>query len=319
MAGGGSGSTLPAGRKATLAAFLQELRATRRATWGNPFGYLFIAPALILYLIFNVWPIIRGFLMAFTDYRFLYPETRWAFNGLANFQEMVNDKDFWFSLGISIRYSLMVIPTVIVLSLFLAVIISRVRHLTAFYRWVVYLPTILPIAVTFLMWKEFYDPRFGFINANLKLLGIHPLPKWLGSTKTALPCIAAADVWRSIGFPTLLFLIGIYNINRELYEAAAIDGANAWQQFWQITIPLLRPTFMLVLVLNSAILGATEQVMIMTGGGPQKATLTIGLYLYNIAFTYGDLRLGYAAAISLVLGLISAGFSAFWFKVLREE
>jgi multiple sugar transport system permease protein len=288
-------------------------------TWGNPFGYLFIAPAIILYLVFNIWPLVRGLTMAFTDYRFIYTDTAWDFNGVANYVEMVGDASFWRAFGISVRYTLIVIPLVIVMSLIIAVCISNVLHLSGFYRWMVYLPTILPIAVTLLMWKEFYDPTFGFINVTLRHWGIENPPKWLGDVKLALPCVAVTDIWRSFGFPTLLFVIGIYNINRELYEAAAIDGANGWQQFWSITLPLLRPILMLVLVLNSNILGATEQMMVMTGGGPQNATMSLGLYLYQMAFQFGDLRLGYAAAISLVVGLLGATMTGFWFRVLREK
>ncbi len=305
-------------KTATLSSFFREIGRARRAGWGNLFGYLFIAPALILYLVFSVWPIFRGLAMAFTDYRFIYPDSRWDFNGVSNFAQMVTDESFWDSLGISLRFTVMVVPTRILLALLIAVLISKVRAGEGFYRWIVYLPTILPIAVTFLMWREFFDERYGFINANLQALGIENLPRWLGSTKLALPAVAAADVWRGFGFPTLLFLIGIYNINTELYEAAAIDGASSWRQFWGITLPLLKPVLTVVLILNANILGATQQAMIMTGGGPQDSTMTLGLYLYDVAFRWGDMRLGYSAAVSLVLGLLGAGLSLFWFRILRE-
>jgi multiple sugar transport system permease protein len=257
--------------------------------------------------------------MAFTDYRFIHPGTAWDFNGVANYVEMIGDDRFWSSLGISVRYTLIVVPIIIVLSLVIAVCISKVLNLSGFYRWAVYLPTILPIAVTLLMWREFYSPTFGFINVTLRHWGIEHPPRWLGDTDLALLSVAVTEIWRSFGFPTLLFVIGIYSINRELYEAAAIDGANGWLQFWSITLPLLRPMFLLVLVLNSNILGATEQMMVMTGGGPQNATLSLGLYLYQIAFQFGDLRLGYAAAIGLVVGLLGATMSGFWFRVLRDK
>jgi len=306
-------------RAETLRAFGRALRGARAEAWGNPFGYLFIAPAIVLYLVFNIWPLLRGFTMAFTDYRFIYPDTIWDFNGLGNFAEMVNDRAFWRAFNVSIRYTIMVIPTLLVLAMIIAVLISRVRNLAGFYRWIIYLPTILPIAVTLLMWREFYDPTFGFINVTLRHWGVQNPPKWLGDVKLALYCVAVTDIWRSLGFPALLFIIGIYNINRELYEAAAIDGASGWMQFWKITLPLLRPVLTLVLVLNSNILGATEQMMVMTGGGPQNATMSLGLFLYNMAFQFGDLRLGYAAAIGLAVGLLGATMTAFWFRVLRPK
>ena len=306
-------------RAETIRELGRAVKGARSEGWGNIFGYVFIAPALLLYLVFSVWPIFRGLIMAFTDYRFIYPETILDFNGVQNFAEMFADKVFWRSFGISVRYTLMVIPTLIALSLLIAVIISRVQHAAGFYRWMIYLPTILPIAVTLLMWREFYDPTFGFINVTLRHWGVQSPPKWLGDVKLALGCVAVTDIWRGFGFPALLFLIGIYNINRELYEAASIDGATGWMQFWKITLPLLRPVLTLVLVLNSNILGATEQMMVMTAGGPQDATLSLGLYLYQIAFTFGDLRVGYAAAVSLVVGLLGVTLTGFWFRVLRPK
>ena len=306
--------------RGTITAFIREVQTARRSKErSNFFGYLFIAPALALFLVFQIWPIIRGLSMAFTDYRFVYPDTMWDWNGLANYQEMIKDKVFWDSVWISTRYTLIVVPSVLIISLLLAVLISKVRHWTGFYRWSVYLPTILPIAVTLLMFSEFYNNKFGFINANLRALGMSRPPNWLGQVKTALGAVAVTDIWRGFGFPTLLFLIGIYGISQEVYEAASIDGANPWHQFSQITIPLLKPTFMLVLVLYSGIAGATEQMMILTNGGPQNSTRTVGLYYYQVAFQFGDLRLGYASAMALFLGLISAAMAAFWFRVLRER
>ena len=306
-------------RAETLQALGRAVKGARLEAWGNLFGYLFIAPAIALYLVFNIWPLLRGFTMAFTDYRFIYPDTIWDFNGGANFVEMVKDDDFWSAFGVSIRYTLMVIPALLAFAMAVAVLISRVRHVAGFYRWIIYLPTILPIAVTLLMWREFYDPTFGFINVTLRSWGVQRPPKWLGDVKLALGCVAVTDIWRSFGFPALLFIIGIYSINRELYEAASIDGANGWMQFWGITLPLLRPVLTLVLVLNSNILGATEQMMVMTAGGPQNATLSLGLFLYNMAFLFGDLRLGYSAAIGLTVGLLGATLTGFWFRVLRPR
>jgi multiple sugar transport system permease protein len=285
----------------------------------NPFGYLFIAPALILYLVFNIWTIIRGFLMAFTDYRFIYPDTRWDFNGFNNYREMISDPDFWQSLGVTIRYSLMVLPATILLALLLALVIGKVRRGMGFYRWMVYLPVVLPVAVTFLMFGEMYNFRLGFINSVLQDWGVESPPNWLGDVNYVLPSLAVGDVWRSFGFPTLLFLIGIYNIDSELYDAAAIDGATALQRLWYITLPLLNPIIALVLVLNLAVVPATtDPMLILTEGGPQEASRTLGLYLYQIAFLFGDLRLGYAAAMNLILGLATALASLIIFRRLRE-
>lgn len=310
--------TEPIRAQRNLAALRPVLRSKRvERIWNNLLGYLFIAPAMTLFLVFNIWPIIRGLLMAFTDYRFIYPDTRWDFNGLDNFVEMMGDRAAHNALLVAGRYFLMVVPVTILLALVIAVLISRVRTGTAFYRWVVYLPSILPVAVSFLMFKEMYGMRFGFINTNLRALGVQSPPDWLGNVATALPALAAANIWIIFGFPTLLFLIGIYNISREIYEAAALDGANLVQQVWFITMPLLKPTFALVMVLLLGVLGTTDPMLILTNGGPQRSTTTIGFYLYQVAFQLGDLRLGYASALSLVVGLASALIAGIIFRWSR--
>src|SRR5690606_39042032 len=139
-----------------------------------------------------------------------------------------------------------------------------------------------------------------FINNFLRSNGIAEPPRWLGDPAWVLPSLAIIEIWRSFGFPALLFLVGLYSIPGELYEAASIDGAGTWTQVWTITLPLLRPVLTLVVVLNAHIIGATEQILLTTQGGPQEASHTLGYYLYNLAFALGDLRLGYSAALSLV-------------------
>lgn len=302
---------------------------TQRATGGKKrdsflrndlLGYLFIAPALILYLVFNIWPLFRGILMAFTDYRFVYPETRWAFNGVENFVKLFESVRVQEAAVVSAKYSLLVVPVVLVLALFTAILISRVRRGSGFYRWTVYLPTILPVAVSFLMFRQMYAPNFGLINSFLRGLGIEDPPFWLGEVATALPAVGAAHLWIIFGFPTLLFLIGIYNIGEELYEAASLDGASRWQQFLFITLPLLKPTTAMVLILIvPGVFGVTDPMLILTQGGPQGSTQTLGYYLYDIAFVRGDLRLGYASAISLVVSLVTAALVALIFRWSRER
>ena len=301
---------------------LNSLRRPRPRSDGrnNPFGYLFIAPALLLYLVFNIWPVFRGVAMAFTDFRFIYPDTRWDFNGVANFSEMLRDDDFWQSLGVSLRYTAFVLPITVLIAFFLAIVISKVTRGAGFYRWAIYLPVILPVAVTFLMFGEMYGSKFGFINAVLRELGVRRPPNWLGDVTYALPAIGAADIWRGIGFPTLLFLVGAYAIDAEIYEAARIDGASGWQQVFHISVPLLKPVFALVIVLGLATIpGVTEPMLLLTNGGPQDSTRSLGLYAYQTAFQLGDLRLGYAAAMNLVLGVASALAALLVFLVLRRD
>jgi multiple sugar transport system permease protein len=295
----------------------QQRREPKRT---NPLGYVFIAPALILYLIFNIWPMIRGFVMAFTDYRFVYPDSQWAFNGLENFAKMFADKKALAAFGITLKYAVVVLPLVIVIALAVAVLISRVKIAAPLFRWVVYLPSVLPVAVSFLMFRELFGAKFGFINQSLRNFGVANPPQWLQQVPTALPTLGAAHIWIIFGFPTLLFLIGIYNIGSELYEAASLDGASGRQQFRFITLPLLRPTFTVVItLLLPGIILITDPMVIVTQGGPQDSTKTLGLYLYQTAFQTGDLRLGYAAAISLMLSLLISVAVIVVFWLTRER
>lgn len=313
-------------QRTTLAEIRHQLRAVRTQKWGNLWGYLFIAPALLLYLIFQGWPIVRGLYMAFSDYRWIIPATHgWrSFNGWANFRELWGDETFWRSLGIAVKFTLVFVPATLVLALFVAVMIAQVknRYLAGFYRVVSYLPVILPVSVAMVVWRSIYHTEFGYLNHFLKtVVGIPKPPNWLGSSTWALWAVLLAAVWMSFGHQALLFLIGIYNINSEQYEAAAIDGAGSWAQFRYITLPWLKPIFVIVLVLSAGVLGTTAEMLVLfnTSGGPAESALTVGLYIYRVAFAVGDMRMGYAAAMSLVLGLLSMLISGVIFRLLRTE
>ncbi len=298
----------------------------RTSSWlrGATMGYLFILPALVLYITFSAYPLVRGLTIAFSDYRFLVPNHQ-PFNGLDNFIEMVNDRMFWESFQRSAYYTAIYTPLNIGLALLIALLISKILNPleAAIYRVVAYLPVVLPIAVALLLWKQLLNPQFGYINYFLReWIGMANPPAWLAEPDWVIPTLATAAVWKNVGQNILLFLIGLYNINRELYEAAAMDGANGWRQFLHITMPLLRPTFVVVLVLAAGIIGTAEESLIMfgrTAAGPQNAGMLIGRYSYDIAFYLGDMRWGYAAAINLTMGIISMIMAAIIFKLLRSE
>lgn len=281
-------------------------------------GYLFVAPAVFLFLMFNTWPLIRGILMAFTNYRFVYPETRWEWNGLENFDRMLADPRVGLALEVTLKYTLFVLPTALIIAFLIAVLISRVEKGAQFYRWLIYLPTILPVAVSFLMFKEILNGQFGLINEFLRAIGVAEPPGWLTDADTALFAIGAAHIWIIIGLPTILFLIAIYNIPKDLYEAAEVDGAAEWHKHVYITMPILKPTFALVFILLlPGIVGVTDPILILnTQGGPQRTTFSIGYHLYQTAFLKGDLRLGYASAISLTISLVLTGITmvVFWWS-----
>jgi len=189
-------------------------------------------------------------------------------------------------------------------------------------RVVVYLPVILPISVAMLIWGMIYDQNIGYLSyfVTRVIPLVETPPRWLGFG-WALPAMMVAWIWTQFGFNTILFLVGIYGINRELYEAASIDGANGWDKFLHITLPGLRPTLTLIFVLEAGLVSATVPMMILTGGGPANETLTAGLYLYRHAFTtqYSDMRMGYAATMNLVLGLIHIVMAGLVFKFMGTQ
>jgi ABC-type sugar transport system permease subunit len=160
---------------------------------------------------------------------------------------MFQDSTFWNSFLISLRFSIIYLPITLIVSLFAAVMISRVRNGVAAgtFRVIVYMPVIVPISISMLLWVKLFDPQLGYLNTLLRGVGVQNPPNWLGSPASAPYAMILPTIWAHFGSWALLFLIGIYNINREIYEAALVDGANAWHQFRSVTVPLLKPIFAL--------------------------------------------------------------------------
>jgi ABC-type sugar transport system permease subunit len=306
-----------------VANWWRALRQTRREGWGDLTGYLFIGPAVLLYVVFNAYPLIRGLVIAFSDYRYLLPDHA-PFNGVDNWVEMAQDNVFWASLGRSFYYAILYVLLNFTIAFFVAVLISQIKSQreASAYRVISYLPVVLPIAVALLVWKQILSPEFGYISYFLKqVLRLPNAPEFLRDAAWAIPVLATVTVWKAVGTNILLLLVGLYNINTELYEAAAIDGAGWWRRLWSITIPLLAPTFTLIFVLAAGVLGEAEASLVFFGlddAGPEGAGRIVGRYAYEIAFRQGDLRWGYAAAMNLTVGLISMAISALIFRALRS-
>ena len=292
-------------------------------------GYLFILPMLIIYTLFSVWPILRGLVMAFMDYDWIYRDAA-HFNGIDNYVEIASDTMFWHTLGRSMYFVLLFVPISIILPLIVASLIASIKNpaTSGFFRVVLYFPVILPIAVAMLLWRHAFNGSFGWINVILtQAFGFTraQLPGWLSDPMLTMPVTAFATIWKNFGQNVLFFLIGLYSINPELYEAAALDGAGAIQRWRYITIPQLKPVFVIVFILSSKFIGVTQEPLIMwgdphnPGGGPADAAYTLGLYAYNVAFRFGDLRWGYAAALSLVAGVIGMIVAGIIFITLRSK
>ena len=311
------------GAVATASAWWQAVRAVRREAWGEGLtGMLFVGPAVVLFLVFNAYPIIRGIVIAFSDYRYLVPDHS-PFNGIENWFAMANDRVFWESFERSLQYTAIYFGLNFLMAFFVAVLISQIRgsREAGVYRVISYLPVILPASVALLVWRQFLSPEFGYIAVFLKKLFGPAVSAWMRDARAVVPILATIAAWKAMGSNVLLLLVGLYNINSELYEAASIDGAGWWKRLTSITIPLLLPTFTIIFVLAAGVLGEAEASLIyygVTDAGPEGAGRLIGRYAYEVAFLQGDLRWGYAAAMNLTVGLTSMAISGLVFRVLRS-
>jgi ABC-type sugar transport system permease subunit len=266
--------------------------------------------------------------MAFSDYRAMDPSTHGFFNlnGLANYREILVDAEFFASFGLTLKYTAVYVPLLVAFSLGVALLIGKVRSpaLAGFYRVVAYIPVVLPVSVSMMLWRQLYNPDFGYLNSFLtSVLGVQDPPLWMALPELAFWTVLMPDIWLGFGYYTFLFLIGLYNIDPTLYEAAEIDGAGSWTKLRRITLPLLKPIFILIFVSACALGGGTLPAMTLFAdnapGGPGQAMMTVGLYGFRTAFGFGDLRMGYAASMGLVTALVSMVLAAIVFWLVRAE
>ena len=268
----------------------------RRATVA---AWLFIAPFGLFYLLFLVWPVIYMFISSFFDTTLV--RTGFGnFIGFGNYQEMLTSAEFWSALWHTIQFTLYTVPPLVILAFVFAVLANRVGRGQTLFRLAFFLPFVLPSAAIALIWSFVYTPETGLWNSFQSLLGVAEPSPVLASPTLAMIGIAVTTVWWTIGFNFILYLAGLQDIPRELYEAAAVDGASQWQQIRSITIPLLsRTTTLVVLLQIIASLKIFDQVFLMTEGGPGLSTRVLLLLVTDMAFT--DYRVGAASAASVLL------------------
>ncbi|MCD6166322.1 ABC transporter permease [candidate division KSB1 bacterium] len=277
-------------------------------------GYLAISPWIIGFLVFVFGPIVASLVLSFHKWNLLKP-AQWV--GLTNYQSMVSDPLFWQSLKVTFIYAVVSVPLGLVTALLVALLLNQKIKGLAFFRTVFYLPSVMPTVAVSLIWMWMYNPKFGILNFLIKkaggLLGLNlEGPEWLYSTTWVLPALILMSFW-GIGGGMLIFLAGLKNIPEQLYEAALVDGAGAWQRFRKITIPMLSPTIFFLLVTGT--IGAFQvftQAFVMTEGGPLNASMFFVLYLYMQGFRW--FRMGYASALAWVLVLIILALTILIFK-----
>ena len=261
-------------------------------------GWLYVLPWLLGFLIFTFGPMLASFYLSFNKYT-VGGTPEWL--AVSNYARAISGKDdlFWPSMGRTVRYAFVMVPIGISLSLLAALLLNQQLKLTVLFRTLFFLPSLTPVVASAIIWLWLYQPEFGAINWLLSEIGIEG-PKWLGSPDLAMPSLMIIGLWSSIGGGTMIiFLAGLQGVPQELQEAAAIDGANTFQRFWNITVPMITPTIFFNLVIG--VIGALKVFavsMVATGGGPNYATWFFNLHLYYNAFQYFDM--GYASALAWV-------------------
>ncbi len=284
------------------------------------FGIIFVLPWLATFAAFWLYPLIEAFWLSMSHYSTLTAERRWV--GLANYAALLDDPMFWKALTNTTIFAAGTVPVTTSLALLFAVLLDRLAHrkLGAVLRALYFLPTVTSLIVVALIFTNLYA-RDGILNGLLAAVGLpYPERGWLLEPSTALASIMAMDVWMATGYYMVIILAGMQTIPRHLYDAATIYGANAWQQFRSITLPLLKPTLLFVMLMNTIkSLQVFAEVYVMTRGGPLEGTTTTLVYeLYRHAFERSD-GMGYAAAIAVVVFVLIAVISVVEVRLLTQS
>ena len=273
---------------------------------------IFLLPSLLGFTLFNVIPIISSLGLAFTEWDLMTPI---RFVGLDNFISMFTDDPlFWPSLGRTLLYASMSIPLGIVTSLMLALAMNQPLKGIAIFRVIYFIPYVSSMIAVSMVWKWLYNDQFGLINTFLSLLGLQT-HNWLNDASLVIPSLVLMDVWKGAGFGMLIYLAALQGIPEQLYEAATVDGANAFQRFFKITLPLLGPAHFYMLV--TGLIGGFQvfdSVYLMTQGGPGFATRVYAYNLYQTAFR--QFQMGYASAMAWFLFFIIFAVTLLQFKRL---
>jgi multiple sugar transport system permease protein len=290
------------------------MTANRRRTLT---GLLYLTPAFLFVLAFTAYPFLQMVAMSFTNWSLITPPKP---VGLNNFSAMINDAQFWGSLGYTIRYTILITPILMVGGYLLALLVAPNSPIRRATRAIVFIPVVIGLGVSSLAWVWLFDPTFGLINRFLSDLGLIAKPiQFLGvDVDVSTYSIIGSVVWKVLGFGVILFVAAIQAVPSEVNEATMVDGATFWQRTRRVTVPLTRRTILLVtLVSVIGSLLAFDQFYIMTAGQPFNQTATAVFFIYNNSFHY--LHLGYGAALSLVLAAIVLVFTVVQMALTRRS
>lgn len=289
-------------------------RAQSRAAW------TFLSPALLLIAVFFAVPVIAAFLLGFTDFD-LYAladlETV-RITGVANYRTLLTSPLFWQALRNTAEFALIGGPLSIAVSLAAALLVNaKATRFKPFFRSVLFMPFVTTLVAVAIVWRYLYHPQYGLLNWMLGAVGIGPVD-WLGNPTFAMPAIMLVAIWKGFGYNMLVFIAGLQNIPEDLYEAARLDGATPWQQFRHVTLPMLRPTMFFVTIITMVgFFQLFAEPYVMTQGGPLRSTTSLVLLMYEEGFRWW--RMGYAAAVAVVLFVVILSFTLLQRRVQRES
>mgnify|MGYP002410567890 FL=1 len=297
------------GIRANLEAMLLKKRHYSMRNMETRWGILMALPAVLGFLIWNVGPMIASLIISFTEWSVVSTP---RFAGLANFSRMFRqDPLFWKSLYVTAYYTFLSVPAVIASAFMLATILNQEIRGLAIFRTIFYLPSVVPAVANAVLWLWLFNPDFGLLNTALGSIGVRRL-LWIYDEASVVPSLVLMSVW-GMGNTMIIFLAGLQGVPRQYYEAAEIDGANAVQRWWFVTIPMVSSVIFFNLVMG--LIGTFQvfsQAYVMTDGGPNNGSLFMVYYLFRNAFQYG--RMGYASAIAWVIFMIVLAFTVLIFR-----
>jgi multiple sugar transport system permease protein len=288
--------------------------AARRDTERERAGWAMVSPFFVIYILFLLWPVVGALWSSLFDQSLGAAET--TFRGLGNYGELLGDGDFWAAMWHTLLFTLLSTPPLVLLALGLAILVNRALPAQWLFRLAFFAPYVLPVSVVVLLFNWMFQPGFGLINGYLTQFGFAEV-NWLGEEGTAMIAVVLLTVWWTLGFNFVLYIAALQDIPKEIYEAASMDGASAWQLIRRITIPLLAPTTVLVIVLQVvASLKVFDQIYLLLQGGPNFSTRPAVQYIFESAFT--QYRVGYASALSIVFFVAIVVVSLLMFAAVRR-
>lgn len=295
------------------------MKAAATRSENNTRAWYFVAPALVLIGVFFFLPVVASLLLSITDFDIyaIADRANTRFVGLRNYTDLFRNPVFWAAVRNTFYFALVGGPLTVAVSLAAALLVNaRVVKYKSLFRTIFFVPFVTTLVAVAIVWKYLYHPQYGLLNYMLSWFGIGPV-SWLGDAKWAMPSIILMAVWKNFGYNMLIFIAGLQNIPAELYEAAYLDGAGPWRRFWNVTLPMLAPTFLFVGVIT--MIGYFQlfaEPYVMTGGGPLRATTSLVLLMYEEGFRWW--RMGVAAAVAFVLFIIILIWTLLQFRLQRD-